>query len=82
MVAEDARCSEANPMFKLTDDPGIGRYLMPGSPLAFAGLDRDPPRPAPKLGQHTDEILAGLLGMSSNEIGKLHDRKLIAGAKG
>ena len=82
MVDEDPRCSEANPMFKLTDDPGIGRYLMPGSPLAFAGLERAVPRPAPKLGQHTDEILGTLLGLSSAEIGRLHDRKLVSGADG
>jgi 2-methylfumaryl-CoA isomerase len=77
MVDEDPRCSEANPMFKLTDDPGIGRYLMPSSPLAFAGQDRAAPRPAPKLGQHTDEILGTVLGLTSAAIGQLHDRKIV-----
>lgn len=79
MVAEDPRCSEANPMFRTVDDPGIGRYLMPGSPLAFAGMEREMPRPAPRLGQHTDEILGTLLGLSDPEIGRLHDRKVVAG---
>jgi 2-methylfumaryl-CoA isomerase len=67
-------------MFKLTDDPGIGRYLMPASPLAFAGLDRTAPKPAPKLGQHTDEILGTILGLTSTAIGQLHDRKVVAGS--
>ncbi|MGE5539599.1 MAG: CoA transferase [Gemmatimonas sp.] len=80
MVAEDPRVSEANPMFRMTDDPGIGRYLMPGSPLAFAGLDRLPPRPAPKLGANTDEVLAEVLNLPSAEIARLHDRKIVAGA--
>jgi 2-methylfumaryl-CoA isomerase len=79
MVAEDPRCSEANPMFRMTDDPGIGRYLMPGTPLAFAGLERDAPKPAPGLGQHTDEVLGTVLGLSSSEIARLHDRKIVAG---
>ncbi|HET9149924.1 MAG TPA: CoA transferase [Alphaproteobacteria bacterium] len=79
MTAEDPRCSEANPLFRMTDDPGIGRYLMPGSPLAFAGLDREAPQPAPKLGQHTDDILADVLHLPSGEIGRLHDRGIVGG---
>jgi 2-methylfumaryl-CoA isomerase len=63
----------------MTDDPGIGRYLMPSSPLAFAGLGREPPRPAPKLGANTDEILAEILKLPSAEIARLHDRKIVAG---
>jgi 2-methylfumaryl-CoA isomerase len=79
MVDEDPRCSEANPMFGMTDNPGIGRYLAPGSPLAFAEMAREPPKPAPELGQHTDEILSEVLGLAAAEIGRLHDRKIVAG---
>jgi 2-methylfumaryl-CoA isomerase len=79
MAAEDPRCSEANPMFRMTDNPDIGRYLAPGSPLAFAGLDRDAPSSAPKLGQQTDEILSDVLGLAAAEIGALRDRKIVAG---
>ena len=35
---------------------------------------------APRLGQHTDEILAGILGLSSGEIGRYHDAGIVAGA--
>ena len=34
---------------------------------------------APLLGTHTDEVLADVLGMSSAEIGRLHDDGLVAG---
>ena len=34
---------------------------------------RQAPRPAPLLGEHTDEILAEELGLSPAEIGALHD---------
>ncbi|MBV8542918.1 MAG: CoA transferase [Pseudonocardiales bacterium] len=79
LVSTDPRCSPANPMFAEVDQPGIGTYLMPGSPLEFSATDRVPPAPAPQLGQHTDEILAGVLGLSSAEIGRLHDEGVVAG---
>jgi 2-methylfumaryl-CoA isomerase len=80
LVTEDPRCSPANPMFSEVEQPGIGRYLMPGTPLQFSGLPRAEIRPAPLLGQHTDEILADVLGMSENEIGRLHDAEVVASA--
>jgi 2-methylfumaryl-CoA isomerase len=79
MVTTDPRCSPGNPMFAEVDQPGIGTYLMPGSPLDFSAVERLPPAPAPRLGQHTDEILAGILGLSGPEIGRLHDDGVVAG---
>jgi 2-methylfumaryl-CoA isomerase len=79
LVTTDPRCSPVNPMFAAVDQPGIGTYLMPGSPLAFSAMDRVPPAAAPQLGQHTDEILAGVLGLSAAEIGSLHDEGVVAG---
>jgi 2-methylfumaryl-CoA isomerase len=80
LVTTDPRCSPTNPMFAAVDQPGIGTYLMPGSPLDFSAMDRVPPAAAPQLGQHTDEILAGVLGLSASEIGRLHDGGVVAGA--
>ncbi|MFN2536362.1 MAG: CoA transferase [Pseudonocardiaceae bacterium] len=79
LVSNDSRCSPSNPMFAEVDQPGIGTYLMPGSPLEFSAADRVPPGPAPQLGQHTDEILAGILGLSAAEIGRLHDDGVVTG---
>lgn len=79
MVAADPRCSPANPMFAPVDHPGVGTVLTPASPLDFASHARLAPQPAPRLGAHTDEILAEVLGLSSGEIGKLHDAKVVAG---
>ncbi len=78
LVEEDPRCSEANPMFERLEQPGIGSYLMPGLPIGFSASPTEVRR-APVLGEHTDEILSGLLGLSSPEIGRLHDAKIIAG---
>jgi len=79
-VNEDPRCSTANPMFQELDQPGIGTYLTPGSPLVFSALERLPPRRAPLLGEHTDQILGAELGLSETEIGRLHDDGVVAGA--
>jgi 2-methylfumaryl-CoA isomerase len=79
LVSEDPRCSPANPMFSLLHQPGVGEYLVPGSPLAFSRLGRLPARRAPLLGEHTDEILAERLGLSEIEIGRLHDDGVVAG---
>ncbi len=78
MVAEDPRASTANPLFREIDQPGVGRYLAPGSPHAFGSAPREAQR-APVLGEHTDEILSGELGLTDGEIGKLHDAGVVAG---
>jgi 2-methylfumaryl-CoA isomerase len=82
LVRDDPRCSEANPLFAAVDQPRIGRYLMPGLPLDFAAEPRLPPRPAPLLGEHTDVVLAEVLGLSTAAIGRLHDERIIAGPDG
>lgn len=77
-VNTDIDCSTDNPLFQMVDQPGVGEYLMPDHPLRFTGMDRDPILRAPKLGEHTEEILAQTLGLSSGEIGKLFDDKIVA----
>ena len=79
LVEQDPRCSTTNPMFAEVDQPGIGPYLMPGTPLAFSDAERLAAAPAPVLGAHTDEVLEGVLGLSDREIGGLHDRGVVAG---
>lgn len=80
MVAEDPRCSTRNPLFQDIDQPGIGRYLTPASPLDFTALGAATgAAPAPRLGQHTDEILSEVVGLTPSEIGGLHDRGIVAG---
>ncbi|MGV1008064.1 MAG: CoA transferase [Dermatophilaceae bacterium] len=78
-VDHDPDCSTDNPMFALVEQPEIGTYLMPGLPLEFGALDRDPVQRAPKLGEHTDEILLDVVGLDSAEVGRLHDRGIVAG---
>ncbi|MEE3257390.1 MAG: CoA transferase, partial [Actinomycetota bacterium] len=80
LVNEDRRATAENPMFRRIDQPGVGRVLAPGSPLSFSEIDRGEPTVAPRLGEHTDEILLEVLGMTSVEVGKLHDDGVVASA--
>ena len=58
--------------------PSGHRYPAPGAAAEFATLPRLPVAPAPRLGQHTDEILASVLGMAEHEVARLHDKGLVA----
>ncbi len=79
MLTEDPRCSPENPMFHELAQPGVGRYLVPGSPLDFSGSPRQTPVRAPLRGEHTDEILGDVLGLSGAEIGRLRDARVVGG---
>jgi len=79
-LAEDPDCSTDNPMFERLEQPGAGEYLVPGAPFEFGALPRRPATRAPQLGEHTDEILLDVLGLSSTEVGRLHDDGVVAAA--
>lgn len=79
MVDEDPDCSLENPMFNNIEQNGIGQVMAAGAPWQFAAFERQPARPAPRLGAHTDEVLADLVGLTAPEIGKLHDQGIVAG---
>jgi 2-methylfumaryl-CoA isomerase len=66
----------------MVEQPGVGRYLTPGLPLDFSAEARLPPQPAPRLGEHTDVVLSEILGLSSAEIGRLHDERIVTGPDG
>ena len=88
LVADDPRCSPAGGLFVEVDQPGIGLYLAPVSPLtptdaagwttSSGGADGV----APVLGEHTDEVLTEWLGLSSSDIGRLHDEGIVSGEDG
>jgi 2-methylfumaryl-CoA isomerase len=80
LVEEDTRCSEENTLFSTLEQPGIGSYLVPASPLELTAAGRLPPRRAPLLGENTEEILADVLGLGPTEIGRLFDAGMVAGA--
>jgi 2-methylfumaryl-CoA isomerase len=75
----DPRLYAGNPVFDELDHPSGERYPAPGAAATIPQDPRSPVRAAPRLGEHTDEVLAEVLGLSSTEIGDLHDQGLVAG---
>jgi 2-methylfumaryl-CoA isomerase len=69
----------ASPLLAEIDQPGVGRLLAPGSPLATDGTTG--PRPAPALGADTAAVLTGLLGLSAADIWALTERGIIGGPR-
>ncbi|MFN6979457.1 MAG: CoA transferase [Gemmobacter sp.] len=80
-VRGDPDLSPDNPMVAMVDHPGIGPLPTPGSPVAFGAVPRVPPGPAPRLGEHSEAILADVLGLASGAIGRLVDAGVVAVAR-
>lgn len=78
-LAGNPELSVANPIFSMVAHPGGDTYLTPGHVAAFGGEERLAPVAAPFPGGDTDEILADLLALSSTEIARLHDARIVAG---
>jgi crotonobetainyl-CoA:carnitine CoA-transferase CaiB-like acyl-CoA transferase len=75
-VFDDAQVRHAG-MVREVDQPGLGTVRMLGFPFAVGGQRPPVRRPAPRLGQHTREVLSEL-GMSADDV----DRLVAAGAIG
>jgi 2-methylfumaryl-CoA isomerase len=77
LVRDDPECSPANPMFSAITQPGVGATIAAGIPLDFSARRRIPAAPAPRLGEHTEQVLQELLGMPATEYGRLHDKGVV-----
>jgi len=51
--------------------PGVGPIEVPRAPMRFSAAKVESPRPAPGLGEHSTEVLGGLLGYSEEKIAAL-----------
>jgi crotonobetainyl-CoA:carnitine CoA-transferase CaiB-like acyl-CoA transferase len=63
----------ARQLFEVLEHPIIGRHAVPRVPYRLAGTALSFRRPAPTLGQHTDEVLAERLGLTHDELAALSE---------
>lgn len=63
--------------WRALDHPVMGRIRTPAAPHLWDGSAVGPTRPAPLLGQHTEQISRDLLGMSAAEYRKLVDAEVL-----
>jgi 2-methylfumaryl-CoA isomerase len=80
-LAEDETLWIEHGLVQEVQHPSGHRYATPGAPGIFGNHARRTAPSAPRLGEHTDEVLANVLGLSGFKIGQLHDRGLIGGPK-
>jgi len=64
-----------------SEQPGLGTVRQVGSPLKLSRTPAETARPAPALGEHTDEVLTEA-GISSEEVAKLRESGAVAGSSG
>ena len=76
-MEQDIDLSLDNPMFSAIEQPGLGKTLVPGSPVSFSKAPRIDPEPAPALGVDTEEILGDVVGMDNREIAALFDKGIV-----
>ncbi|MFL0413173.1 CoA transferase [uncultured Sphingomonas sp.] len=77
-AVRDPRLVTENPIFGTADDPSGTRYPAVGAFATLPGEERRPPAPAPRNGQHSEQVLAETLGLSSGEIARLFDAGIAA----
>ncbi|MFQ6077447.1 MAG: CaiB/BaiF CoA transferase family protein, partial [Candidatus Bathyarchaeia archaeon] len=59
------------------DVQDVGRVKMPNFPLKFSRTPASIYGPAPKMGQHTEEVLTTLLGYTREEVAELRKERVI-----
>jgi 2-methylfumaryl-CoA isomerase len=80
-LAEDADLSPDNPMFVETQQGASGSYLVPKSPMTFDACETPNAVKAPQLGEHTEEILGDVVGITERQIAQLFDGGIVASPK-
>jgi CoA:oxalate CoA-transferase len=68
---------QARDMIVELEHPELGKYKVVNNPFKFSEGSCKPSAMAPDLGQHTEEVLRGILGMSNQEMDALKKSGII-----
>ncbi len=59
------------------DHPDVGKVRLPGNPVKVSGMPGTISKPAPRLGEHTDQVLRGVLSLTAEQIAELRQQGAI-----
>jgi 2-methylfumaryl-CoA isomerase len=76
-AAKDPRLVADNPIFGEAENPSGFAYPAAGAFATIPQIERQAPRAAPRNGQHSEQILADHLSLSSGEIARLIDAGIV-----
>jgi crotonobetainyl-CoA:carnitine CoA-transferase CaiB-like acyl-CoA transferase len=76
-LAQDPHLT-ARGFFELVTHPEAGTHRYPGMPWKLSRTPGWVRRPAPCFGEHNEEILSELLGLTPSEIDRLYQEGVIA----
>jgi crotonobetainyl-CoA:carnitine CoA-transferase CaiB-like acyl-CoA transferase len=68
---------KAREMIKFMDYPELGKIPVPGIPIKLSLTPGSINTPAPKLGEHNEEVYCGLLGFGSEKLSQLKREGII-----
>jgi crotonobetainyl-CoA:carnitine CoA-transferase CaiB-like acyl-CoA transferase len=76
-IVNDPGLVERNMLVEIAH-PVAGRYRAPGNPIKLSNHIPEPPfLPPPAIGEHTEELLASLLGMAPAEVAALRSEGIV-----
>ena len=70
-ASKDQHIAIARKMVVEIEQPNLGKTILQGNPIKMSETNPNPRGYAPALGEHTEEILLRLLGLSLNDISRL-----------
>ncbi|MBL9068979.1 MAG: CoA transferase [Sphingopyxis sp.] len=76
-AANDPALVADNPIFGSAANPSGFAYPAAGAFATIPQAEREPPRPAPRNGEHSEAVLAERLSLSSGEIARLIDAGIV-----
>ncbi|PQM26907.1 carnitine dehydratase [Sphingopyxis lindanitolerans] len=76
-AANDPALVANNPIFGSANNPSGFAYPAAGAFATIPQATRQPPRPAPRNGEHSEEVLASRLSLPSGEIARLIDAGIV-----
>lgn len=80
-IAAEPGFITGNPVFSPQRHPSGHTYPTAGAPATMPAMERLPAAPAPRLGEHTEQVLAEVLNLPEGEIARLHDQGIVAGPR-